>query len=67
MTRNLSSGPALPAKAPELGVERTGKAAGATTRHERIAREERMALLREMFHRLEWTAEFDYKRERTRT
>ena len=66
MTKNLSSVPALPAKAPELGGERTGKAAVATAPHERIAREERKAL-REMFYRLEWTAEFDYKRERTRT
>ena len=66
MARNLSSDPALPVKAQELGGERTGKTAVATTRHERIAREERKALL-EMFHSLEWTAEFDYKRERTRT
>ena len=66
MTKNLSSDPALPAKAPELGGERTGKATVATAPHECIAREEHNAL-REMFHSLEWTAEFDYKRERTRT
>ena len=66
MTKNLSSDSALPAKAPELRDERTGKAAIATPRHERIPREERRALL-EMFHSLEWAAEFDYKRERTRT
>ena len=66
MTKNLSSDPALPAKASELGGERTGKAAGAATRHERAVREARMDL-REMFHRLEWAADFDYKRERTRT
>ena len=66
MTKNLSSDPALPARAPELGGERTGKAAVATALHERIARGKRKAL-RERFHRLEWTAEFDCKRERTRT
>ena len=66
MTRKLSSDPALPEKAPELGGERTGKAAVATAPRERIAREERKALP-EMFHRLEWTAGFDCKRERTRT
>ena len=66
MTRNLSSDPALPAKAPEPGGERTGKAAVAAAPHEGIAREERKALL-EMFHSLEWTAGFDCKRERTRT
>ena len=66
MTKNLSSDPALPAKTPEPGGERTGKAAVATAPHERIAREERKALL-ETFHRLEWTADFDCKRERTRT
>ena len=66
MTKNLSSDPSLPVKAPEPGGERTGKAAVAAAPHERIAREERRAL-REMFHRLEWTAGFDCKRERTRT
>lgn len=66
MTKNLSSDPALPAKTPEPGGERTGKPAVATAPRERIAREERKALL-EMFDSLEWTAEFDYKRERTRT
>ena len=66
MTKNLSGDPALPAKALELGGERAGKAGVATIRHEPFAHEERTDL-REMFHRLEWTAEFDYKRERTRT
>ena len=66
MATNLSIDPALLAKALELSGEKTKKAAVNMALREFIARREQMKL-RELFGRLEWSPDFDYKRERTRT
>ena len=66
MATSLSIGPILPAQALALGGEKTEKAAVDMALREVIARREQMKL-RELFGRLEWSADHDYKRERTRT
>ena len=66
MATKLSIDPALPAKAVAPGGDRTSAAAVETALHEFIVRRERMKL-RELFGSLEWSTDFDYKRERTRT
>ena len=66
MATNLSIDSALPAKALALGGEKTAKAAVDVALREFIARREQ-AKLRELFGTLEWSADFDHKRERTRT
>ena len=66
MTVNRSIDPALPAKALDLGGEKTGKAAVDEALREFIARPEQRKL-GELFGQLEWSADFDYKRERTRS
>ena len=65
MATNLSIDPDLLAKALELSGEKTKKATVNMALREFIARREQMKL-RELFGRLEWSADFDYKRERTR-
>ena len=65
MATNLSLDPAPLAKALELRGEKTKKATVNMALREFIARREQMKL-RELFGRLEWSADFDYKRERTR-
>ena len=66
MATNLSIDPNLLAKALELSGEKTKKATVNMALREFIARREQLKL-RKLFGRLEWSAEFDYKRERTRT
>ena len=66
MATNLSIDPSLLEKALELSGEKTKKAAVNLALREFVARRERMKL-RELFGRLEWSSDFDYKRERTRT
>ena len=65
MATNLSSGPSRPAKAPESSGETTEEAVVDMTPRECVARRE-PAKLRELFGRLEWHTDYDYKRERTR-
>ena len=65
MATNLSIDPALLAKALELGGEKTKKATVNLALREFIARREQMRL-RDLFGQLEWSADFDYKRERKR-
>ena len=65
MATNLSIDPVLLTKALELSGEKTKKAAVNLALREFIARREQMKL-RELFGQLEWSADFDYKRERTR-
>ena len=65
MATNLSIDPVLLAKALELSGERTKKAAVNLALREFIARREQMRL-RELFGQLEWSADFDYKKERSR-
>ena len=66
MATNLSIDPYLLERALELSGEKTRKAAVTMALREFITRREQMKL-RELFGRLEWSADFDYKRERTRT
>ena len=66
MATNLSIDPALLAKALDLSGEKTKKAAVNKALREFIARREQMKL-RELFGQLEWSGDFDYKRERTRS
>ena len=66
MATNLSIAPSLLEKALELSGEKTKKAAVNLALREFVARRERMKL-RELFGSLEWSSDFDYKRERTRT
>ena len=65
MATNLSIDPALLARALELSGEKTKKAAVNMALREFIARREQIKL-RELFGRLEWSSDFDYKRERSR-
>ena len=65
MATNLSIDPDLLTRALELSGEKTKKAAVNKALREFIARREQMKL-RELFGQLEWSADFDYKRERTR-
>ena len=65
MATNLSIDPDLLARAVELSGEKTKKAAVNRALREFIARREQMKL-RELFGKLEWSTDFDYKRERSR-
>lgn len=65
MATNLSIDPGLLARALELSGEKTKKAAVNMALREFIARREQIKL-RELFGRLEWSSDFDYKNERSR-
>lgn len=65
MATNLSIDPNLLARALALSGEKTKKAAVNRALREFIARREQIRL-RELFGQLEWSADFDYKRERSR-
>lgn len=65
MATNLSIDPILLEKALELSGEKTRKAAVNKAFREFIARREQTKL-RGLFGQIEWSADFDYKRERTR-
>lgn len=65
MATNLSLDPKLLDKALEVSGEKTKKAAVTLALQEFIARREQKKL-RDLFGQLEWSDDFDYKRERTR-
>ena len=65
MTTSLSIDPALLEKALELSDEKTRSGAVDMALREFIARREQMRL-RDLFGQLQWSADFAYKRERTR-
>ncbi len=65
MATNLSIDPELLDKALEVGGEKTKKATVNRALREFIARREQERLL-ELFGKLDWDDEYDYKRERTR-
>ena len=65
MATNLSIDPALLEKALIVSGERTKKAAVTKALQEFIARREQKRLL-ELFGKLEWNPDFDYKKERSR-
>jgi hypothetical protein len=65
MATNLSIDPELIERALELSGERTKKAAVTKALQEFIARREQKHLL-ELFGKLEWDADYDYKTERSR-
>jgi len=65
MATNLSIDPELLERALELSGERTKKAAVTKALREFIARREQRRLL-ELFGTLDWTADYDYKAERSR-
>jgi Arc/MetJ family transcription regulator len=65
MATNLSIEPELLEKALRVSGEKTKKAAVTKALQEFIARREQRKLL-ELFGRLEWNPDFDYKAERSR-
>ena len=65
MATNLSIDPELLDKALEVSGEKTKKAAVTLALQEFIARREQRKL-RDLFGQLEWSEDFDYKRERSR-
>lgn len=65
MATNLSIEPELLEKALLVSGEKTKKAAVTKALEEFIARREQRKLL-ELFGRLEWNPDFDYKKERAR-
>ena len=65
MATNLSIDPELIDRALELSGERTKRAAVTRALKEFIARREQKHLL-ELFGRLEWDDDYDYKAERSR-
>ncbi len=65
MATNLSIDPALIERALTVSGERTKKAAVTKALQEFIARREQIHLL-ELFGKLEWDVEYDYKAERSR-
>jgi hypothetical protein len=65
MATNLSIDPRLIDKALEVSGERTKKAAVTKALQEFIARRQQKNLV-ELFGKLEWDENFDYKRERQR-
>ncbi len=65
MATNLAIDPQLLDKALEVGGEKTKKATVNRALREFIARREQERLL-ELFGKLDWDDEYDYKRERTR-
>ena len=66
MATNLSVDPALIERALLVSGERTKKAAVTKALQEFIARREQKHLT-ELFGKLEWDAEYDYKSERSRS
>jgi Arc/MetJ family transcription regulator len=65
MATNLSIEPELLEKALLVSGEKTKKAAVTKALEEFIARREQRKLL-DLFRRLEWNPDFDYKKERSR-
>ncbi len=65
MATNLSIEPELLEKALLVSGEKTKKAAVTRALEEFIARREQRKLL-DLFGRLEWNPDFDYKKERSR-
>jgi hypothetical protein len=65
MATNLSLDPELLERALEVSGERTKKAAVTKALEEFIARRRQKRLL-ELFGKLEWDEDFDYKAERSR-
>lgn len=65
MATNLSIDPELIERALIVSGERTKKAAVTKALQEYIARREQKRLA-ELFGKLEWDAEYDYKQDRTR-
>jgi hypothetical protein len=65
MATNLSIDPALIERALIVSGERTKKAAVTKALQEYIARREQKRLA-ELFGKLEWDTEYDYKKDRTR-
>ena len=65
MATNLAIDPTLLRKALEVGGEKTKKAAVTKALQEYIARREQRRLL-DLFGKIEWDENFDYKRERDR-
>ncbi len=65
MATNLSIEPELLEKALVVSGEKTKKAAVTKALQEFIARREQRKLL-ELFGKLEWNPDFDYKKERSR-
>ena len=65
MATNLSIDPELLNKALQVGGEKTKKATVNKALREFVARREQERLL-ELFGKLDWDPEFDYKGERTR-
>ena len=65
MATNLSIDPKLIDKALEVSGERTKKAAVTKALQEFIARRQQKSFV-ELFGKLEWDRDFDYKRERAR-
>ena len=65
MATNLAIDPELLDKALRVSGERTKKAAVTKALEEFIARREQRKIL-ELFEKLEWDPEFDYKSERSR-
>ena len=66
MATNLSIDPELIERAKQVSGERTKKAAVTKALQEFIARREQKNLL-ELFGKLEWDPDYDYKSERSRT
>ena len=66
MATNLSIEPELLEKALRVSGEKTKKAAVTKALQEFIARREQRKLL-DLFGRLEWNPDFDYKAERSRS
>lgn len=65
MATNLDLDPGLLERALSVSGEKTKKAAVTRALEEFIARREQ-ARVEELFHQLEWDADFDYKAERSR-
>jgi Arc/MetJ family transcription regulator len=65
MATNLSIDPELIERALIVSGERTKKAAVTKALQEYVARREQKQLA-ELFGKLEWDAEYDYKQDRTR-
>ena len=65
MATNLSIDPNLLDKALRVSGEKTKKAAVTKALEEFIARREQRGLI-ELFSKLDWNPDFDYKRERSR-
>ncbi len=65
MATNLSIEPELLEKALRVSGEKTKKAAVTEALEEFVARREQRKLL-DLFGRLEWNPDFDYKKERSR-